>query len=246
MFLSAVRDQSRLQLLGDWHLYVAPTGQDAETAQSRKVSPYRDAKRLLALLALLGPLSRAQIRIWLWPDAADATAASRLRNAIWQLSSARRRLLDESTGALRLREDINVDVDELFTAVTQIESRLPTLDARQFEADLLPAWDEDWLLVHRERVRQLRLHALEQMSGLHLSQGRHAIALDCALAALNADPLRESAHRAVIRVHLAEDNVALARDQYARCRAVLKTELGVGPSRTLTALMREPTAPSGL
>jgi DNA-binding SARP family transcriptional activator len=241
------RTPFKLGLLGEWRLELATDGAGDSTpfgSSARLIN--RDAKRLLALLALLGPLGRPQIRQRLWPDATDAAAASRLRNALWHLSAARNRLVDESVGPMKLRPTISVDVDELFTAATEIEARLPNLDVRQFEADLLPSWDEDWLHVHRERVRQLRLHALEQMSDIHLSHRRHARALDCALAALNADPLRESAHRAVIRVHIAEDNVALARDQYARCRAVLKTELGVGPSRTLTALMRELTAQSGL
>jgi hypothetical protein len=31
-------------------------------------------------------------------------------------------------------------------------------------ADLLPAWDEDWVLIERERIRQLRTHALNALS----------------------------------------------------------------------------------
>ena len=38
--------------------------------------------------------------------------------------------------------------------------------------DLLPGWDDDGLLIERERHRQLRLHALEEVARLLLVQER--------------------------------------------------------------------------
>ncbi|MFD0346209.1 BTAD domain-containing putative transcriptional regulator [Kitasatospora aburaviensis] len=103
--------------------------------------------------------------------------------------------------------------------------------------DLLPGWYEDWVLAERERLRQLQLHTLETLSGRLLDQGRHADALDTALRVVQLDPTRESAHRAAIRVHLAEGNLGEVVRQFDACRTLLRRELGVGPSPQLLALL---------
>jgi DNA-binding SARP family transcriptional activator len=51
------------------------------------------------------------------------------------------------------------------------------------------------------------------------------------------DPLRESAHRVVARVHLAEGNVGEAIRQFERCRQVLANEFGILPTRQFLDLM---------
>ena len=66
----------------------------------------------------------------------------------------------------------------------------------------------------------LRLHALETASTLLTEQGRMAEAAQAALAAVQAEPLRESAARALVKVHLAEGNWGLAITRYrADCNA---------------------------
>jgi DNA-binding SARP family transcriptional activator len=52
-----------------------------------------------------------------------------------------------------------------------------------------------------------------------------------------AEPLRESAHRILIRIHLAEGNSAEALAQYHRFRALLHDELGLEPSAEMRALV---------
>ena len=96
--------------------------------------------------------------------------------------------------------------------------------------ELLPDWDDGWLHVDRERLRQLRLHVLDAWALQLTEAGDYGLALEVALSALHSDPLRESAHRAVIRVHRAEGNVHEARRAFATCRSVLTQEIGVDPS----------------
>lgn len=218
-----------LALLGQWRL--------SSTPGLPKGGVNLDARRLLTLLALRGSLTRVEIRRLLWPEEYDAPSASRLRNSLWRLAKARPALLNETDGLLDLTTDVIVDVHQLFSAAAAVDEGLTGIAPGVFEADLLPGWDEDWLVVDRERVRQARLHALERLSARHLQARRYAAALDAALAALDADPLRESAHRSVIGVHLAEDNMGAAIRQYEQCRALLWTELGVAPSQALRSLM---------
>jgi len=103
--------------------------------------------------------------------------------------------------------------------------------------DLLPDWYDDWVLVERERYNQLRLHAIEALCHHLTAAGHHAEAIDAGLAAVRAEPLRESAHQVLIRAHLAEGNRWEAVRQYERCRRLLLDELGVEPSRALQALL---------
>jgi DNA-binding SARP family transcriptional activator len=70
-----------------------------------------------------------------------------------------------------------------------------------------------------------------------LQRGLHAAALEAALGALRMEQSRESAHRLVIRVHLAEGNVGEAWRQFRRCEYILGKELGIRPSGRLRALL---------
>jgi DNA-binding SARP family transcriptional activator len=105
------------------------------------------------------------------------------------------------------------------------------------DGDLLPGWYDDWVLFERERLRQLRLHALETLALALAAEGRFAAAVEAGLAAIRTEPLRESAHRVVVRVHLAEGNLTEALRQYELCRRLFRAELGLEPSALLTDLV---------
>ncbi len=101
----------------------------------------------------------------------------------------------------------------------------------------------DWVLVERERYRQLRMHALETLC-IHLtSVARYAEAIEAGLAAVSSEPLRESAHRVLIHAHLAEGNRCEAIRQYDRYRALLEKELGLRPSAEIAGLLPEQSRP---
>jgi len=104
--------------------------------------------------------------------------------------------------------------------------------------ELLPDWYDDWVLQERERLRQLRLLALEAAGERLLETGRRSEASIVALAAVCADPLRETAYRLLIRSHLAAGNLAEAVRQFGIFRARLWRELGLEPSAEIVELVR--------
>lgn len=228
MARAPARHRPLLRLLGGWQLCGAPLrGPVGE-----------NARRLLSLLALRGPMPRSRIADTLWPDS-EGDAAARLRTVLWRFQDGRSLLLEQD-GRLSLAHDVRVDVSEMRAAALALSAGAAAavpgrIRVETFGADLLPGWDDDWLQVERERIRQLRLHALEALAMHNLRQGDYAAALDAALAAVLADPLRESAHRCVIETHLAEGNVTEARRQFEQCRVLLARELQVAPSPTLVA-----------
>lgn len=143
---------------------------------------------------------------------------------------------------LTLARDVYVDVRAFIEAASRIEqfvesdmSQMRILDG----GELLPGWYEDWVLFERERLRQIRLHSLETLAGQLTSRERYAQALDAALLCVNLDPLRESAHQAVLTIHLAERNVAEAIRHYEFFRQLLHDELGIEPSPQLRNMLPE-------
>jgi DNA-binding SARP family transcriptional activator len=103
--------------------------------------------------------------------------------------------------------------------------------------DLLPDWEDEWLLADRERLRQMRLHVLEAVAEQLTGRGSFGLAMEAALAALRMDSLRESAHRTVISIHLAEGNISDARRAYDRCRRIMVRDVGVEPSPAITRML---------
>jgi DNA-binding SARP family transcriptional activator len=68
--------------------------------------------------------------------------------------------------------------------------------------------------------------------------GSYARAVEAGLAAVAAEPLRESAHRALVKVHLAEGNLAEAVRQFQFYRRILQEELGLSPSPQMVELLQ--------
>jgi DNA-binding SARP family transcriptional activator len=85
------------------------------------------------------------------------------------------------------------------------------------------------------------MQALEAVAARLAFLGRHCEALEAAYAAVRADPLRESAHRTVVRVHLAQGNLAEALRAYEFFRAMVEDELGVPPTEQMTRLVQDIT-----
>jgi DNA-binding SARP family transcriptional activator len=61
-------------------------------------------------------------------------------------------------------------------------------------------------------------------------------AVQAGLAAVAADPLRESAHRVLIAAYLAEGNPGPALRQFESFRRLLEDEVGLEPSAPMRAL----------
>jgi DNA-binding SARP family transcriptional activator len=214
----------RLRLIGEFEL---------RAGRVLSVSP--SAQRLLAYLALAGrPVQRSVVAGTLATvDVTEAQAAARLRTALWRLPRpGGTPLVDAAGKRIGLAPAVQVDYRETETAVAAGGGELPAL-----AEDLLPDWDDDWVVLERERYRQSRLHALEQLCARHREAGDFDLALSAGLTAVGGEPLRESAHRQVVLTHLAEGNPAEALRQYDGFRRLLRAELGLPPSAAIRSLV---------
>jgi|HubBroStandDraft_6_1064221.scaffolds.fasta_scaffold554903_2 DNA-binding SARP family transcriptional activator len=208
-------------------------------------------QRLLAFLAVQErPVLAEYVAACLWIDRSNELARANLRATLGQIRQAGLTLVDSAGGHLRLGPDVSVDLRDAIDGARMLLSPHGEVVDGDFEeflmsGDVLPGWREDWVMIERERLRQLRLHALEALCRRLTAAGRLAEAIDVGLAAVAADPLRESAHRVLIQAHLTEGNRAEAVRQCEIYRGLLQNGLGVSPSALLKALMTDGLADAG-
>jgi DNA-binding SARP family transcriptional activator len=248
-FVQMLIAQESHELLPTLHLFGGPF----VTLDGRREDIPEGSKRLLVFVALRsGRVERRQAAGALWPVGDDARAAGNLRSALWRLNKVGVELLRVDKYGLALHEDVLLDVrlvaawaSRLLTGVAttgDLRATPSTMDA----LDLLPGWYEDWALMERERVRQRLLHALEAQSHQLTEAGRFGQAVEAAMQAVGADPLRESAQRALVEAHLAEGNWMEARRSLDRYAELLDRELGVSPGVEITGLLQGRARSRGL
>jgi DNA-binding SARP family transcriptional activator len=202
----------------------------------------RGVQRLVAQLSLAGRPDRCAVAGRLWPEVPEAQAHRNLRTTLWRLQKAVPGLVEVSGGRLSLARGVSVDVQDLVAWAQHVLDPAASIDGvRTSEAglcgELLPGWYDDWVLLERERLRQLRMYALEGLADKLGRAQRYGEAVQAAYAAIRADPLRESPHRVLIRIHLADGNIAEAVQVYEAFRTLLADELGVAPSHHMGDLM---------
>jgi DNA-binding SARP family transcriptional activator len=203
------------------------------------------AQRLLAFLALhRQPQPRAHVAAALWIDSTTDRAGGSLRSVLWRLGRIHRRGLVAGGDELRLADGVDVDVHRAWREASRLLDGEPgdRVTTEELAHDILPDWDEEWIRPERDRFRQVRLHALETLSRRLAGEHRYGDAVGAALIAVEGDPLRESAHRALIGAYLAEGNRGEALHHYHACHRLFQDRLGLPPSRELGELIDQALA----
>jgi DNA-binding SARP family transcriptional activator len=223
---------SRLRLLTEFQLLI----------DGNAIKLPHSVERVLAFLGLRqAPVSRTYLAQNLWPDVTDSRANGDLRSALWRLRRLTN-IIREENRRLILAPDVDIDIVEMadLTASLMVApgppalGRLPDLVRAN---TVLPGWDEEWLIVERERYHMMRLRALERSAEVFLAADDHTSALAAALALVDTEPYRETAHRLVIQIHIAEGNNAQAIRAYQSYRSLVNDELGVQPSSKMNDLV---------
>ncbi len=207
------------------------------------VSVPHGVQRLLAFLAMAArPVARSRVAGQLWLDVPECRALGNLRSALWRLRRIPRRIVFAIDDRLGLDDEVEVDMADIAQLTSRLIrapdraalARLPDLVAA---AELLPGWGDEWIIVERERFRELRLHALEQAGELLLEAGDRSTAIEAAMAAIDTEPFRDSAQRLLVRGYLDDGNGAAALRAYYAYRDLLAAELGIEPSDSMQRLV---------
>jgi DNA-binding SARP family transcriptional activator len=220
--LEAAPARGRLELLGVPALHI----------QTRQLRPLeRKIAGVLAYLTLEGPTTRSRLAGRLWPESSETTARNNLSQALRRLRQAVGAELVLGGDVLEL-QGLDVDVADLEVAhfagrhaeVVQHELRL--LEGCDY--DDCPDFD-DWLLIRRERLADLRRDSLLALADGLEQAGQYREALVYAERLLEHDLLSEVAHRRVMRLWYLLGDRSAAIAAYQRCETVLEREMAVRP-----------------
>jgi DNA-binding SARP family transcriptional activator len=179
----------------------------------------------------------------LWPDLSPDLGRRRLNTAVWRsrtlLGGGRDDLLHVSRAGVILLDPSRVDVDISPTvAALSDEGRAAAAqgDADAVERlrhavradaeDFLVGCYDDWVVQARH---QLQLAIVSGLETLLESATGHDEAIGWAELLVRRDPLREDAHRMLIRLYAEAGRRADALRQYEACERHLRDDLGVVP-----------------
>jgi DNA-binding SARP family transcriptional activator len=206
----------------------------------------RCSQRLLVFLALHDRiLTRIAIAGTIWPEVSDQKAGVSLRSSLSRMGTPMREAIVAAPAHLHLATNVTVDYRESQALAHRLlqpktpprESDLNSNAVSTLSGELLPDWYDDWVVAEAEDWRQLRMSALEAQARILTACGRLPEAAGAARAAMRAEPLRESAHATLVRVHLAEGNQSEALRVFDRYRTLLLDELDLEPTPLLSDLV---------
>lgn len=203
-------------------------------------------------------VSRDVLADALWPDVLPDTWNAALRSVLTDVRRTFERagfvasevlLTEQGRVRLQLPNDTTIDVEEAQAALTAAREHLdrgaPALAAdlaRQSadaaEAPFLPHHDDGWASEARAQLESLHIDALRLAGDAALAAGDPQSALSAADRLVRADPFLEAGHR--LRIESLGDlgDRAGALKAYERCKALLESELGIGPSAETADVLR--------
>ena len=202
---------------------------------------------LLAYLAVTRQAhSRSALAGLLWSDMPEADARTNLRVTLSQL----RKVVGDVVIATRRTVELNLDSD-LWLDVAILEQAASSGNDLAAAADLyrgdflddfyVPEAElfEEWLLVERERLRQLALSILGQLADTSLKQGDYTTGIKAAKRLLSIEPWYEAGHRQMMQLLAVDGQRSAALAQYETCQRLLAEELDVAPSEETTELFEQ-------
>ncbi|WP_110885852.1 ATP-binding protein [Deinococcus yavapaiensis] len=220
----------------DWRVEVLGTPRlVSATSPERAVPLERKTAALLAYLALEGRASRALLAELLWPDTPSGAARNNLVHVLRRLKEASGVDLVEAGEVLSLGADVRVDVLDVLSSGGEHVEGGGLLDGAAL--DDLPDFSE-WLLAKREELDVVRTRMRQETVEALLARGETSEAVELAERWMDADPLAEDAHRALMRAHYDLGDRPAALRAYHRCKMLLRRELGVDPSPETQRLAR--------
>ena len=208
----------------------------------------RKARALLAFLIVEREKwhTREHLADLLWSDRQQAQA----RHSLTQALGAIRKLGDQLGVELieaegnRVRLSPGTVVDDVTTFRREAESD-PEVAAGTYKGPLLDGFApgsqqfEDWVEIERAVLHRQACQAFERAA-----ETRHAArnlneAIELTQHLISLDPLRETAHRTLMRLHVANGDRTAAIRQFIFLEGLLNKELAVKPSEETVELFEE-------
>ena len=158
-------------------------------------------------------------------EVSAGTIALQLPASTWVDIEAAANALDEAEGALR-RND---------SAAWGLANTAVVITRRLF----LPSVEAPWIESQRSVLRAMQLRALHCLVRVSANNREPLLAIQHASEMVQLEPFRETSYQLLMRMHAAAGDRAEALRVFARCRELLRDELGVSPSPQTEAVYLE-------
>ena len=242
---------THVRVLGPTYVGVgAEPGPDSPPIRRKMV------RELLLILVHRRRLRRDEIAAMMWPDKDENAARNNLRATLNHLRTLLEHSTDDpdvdagppwhvrSEGeSLELFSSDRLVIDAVAFEHAVRAARRADVERRPADAlshcrdavaryggpYLDDALDQDWAFTHRMKLQLDHVEMCVRASELLEARGEVAEALDMARTAVDAEPLSERAHRALVRTLISSEDRAGARRAHERCIAVLEAD-GIVPS----------------
>ena len=162
-------------------------------------------------------------------------------------------LVDADSVRLDWSGPLEIDVETFQRAHQQAGPKGAPIDAAQaraleravalYRGDLLEGSYQDWCLQERSRLQHCCFGMLTKLARYCVEQGEFQRGVEYCERILKQDPAHEQSHQQLMTLHFQGGDRTSALRQYERCKAALRGELGVEPSRQTRELyerMRDP------
>lgn len=209
--------------------------------------PTRKSRALLAYLAVNADRAQPRERLagLLWSDRSEQQARRSLSQALMAIRKLDGGMLLESDGEqVTLRSDAaQCDVQRFRLLLRNQPAEAAALYGGPFLDGFSvpdPAFEE-WQLAMRSELQALACDALQRAADDAAELGETNRAIDHARRLAALDPLREEAHRCLMRLLYQAGDRASALRQYQACADILKRELQVEPDAATKALFSDIT-----
>jgi len=246
----------RINLFGN--LRISNSGRPVTSVNTSRL------QSLIAYLILHGdaPQPRERLAFVLWPGSTESQARTNLRQLLHHLKRAlpaecQSLVTDHYSVRWRREAACEIDVVDFQSAIAEAalartdsdrtrEIRSLIAAVQLCEDELLPGLYDEWLTPFREEYRQTVCQALRRLATLYEGQMEFAVALPFAERLVALDPLGESHHQLLMRLHAANHDRASALRAYHQCMRVLRREMGVDPGpatvEMFERILKEPEA----
>lgn len=201
-------------------------------------------QRLITALAVSGPRPRSYLAGLLWPENSEKKALDSLRVSVHIVTRQLPGLLINRGAELSLSEQVDIDLHRVRALIRELnqegfEGNVASCLHQLRDADLLPGWYDDWILFEQSRLRQDRLHAFLVVARDSLARWDYPAAVAASEAALELEPLYESAVGLLIQAERGRGNNASALRSFERYQSKLKEDMGMAPSEALLRLVAD-------
>lgn len=221
----------------DWRLHLFGGFQLVHHETPVHLSSHKAASLLAFLVVHPGRHSREQLAALFWGDSPDTEARRSLRMAL----SALRDVLgsacliaDKESVEFHPPFAVYVDVLSFKAAAEHCRAGVGSPSGATFvdlyKGELLPGFDDEWVVPARERLHALYVDVLLQLTQRARASSDYPRAVDLARRLLAVEPANEQAHQHLMFCLASSGDRSAALKQYEACRRALREDLGVAPT----------------